>query len=313
VATVDEAQTILRALGLPPAQSNEMAALTLLALCGLTPRTPWKAATRSRRTVTKGIMDYVRETYGKDYAPNTRETFRRQVLHQFDQARIVDYNAFEPDLPTNSPRAHYAITESTLAVVRTYGTKAWESAAKAHLAENGALTARYYSPRDHNKVPVTLPDGQVRVLSPGKHNEVQKAIIEEFAPRFAPGSEVLYLGDTAKKNLILDVTTFAALDIPITEHDKLPDVVLFDRKKRWLYLIEAVTSHGPVSPKRVIEIEALLTKCTAGPVYVSAFPNIAVFKKHAKNIAWETEVWLADVPDHLIHFNGDRFFGPRAP
>ena len=312
MATVDEAQAILRALGLPPAQSNEMAALTLLALCGLTPKTPWSAATRSRRTVTKGIMDYVRDTYGKEYAPNTRETFRRQVLHQFDQARIVDYNAFEPDLPTNSPRAHYAITESALAVVQTYGTKAWEAAATAYLAEHGALTARYSSPRDHNKVPVTLPDGQTLVLSPGKHNEVQKAIIEEFAPRFAPGSEVLYLGDTAKKALIVDAKAFLALGIPITEHDKLPDVVLFDRKKQWLYLIEAVTSHGPVSPKRVIEIEALLKKCTAGPVYVSAFPDMAEFKKHAKDIAWETEVWLADVPDHLIHFNGDRFFGPRT-
>jgi type II restriction enzyme len=311
VATVDEAQAILRALGLPPAQSNEMAALTLLALCGLTPTAPWKAATRSRRTVTKGIMDYVRETYGKDYAPNTRETFRRQVLHQFDQARIVDYNPFEPDLPTNSPRAHYAITESVLAVVQTYGTKAWEAAATEYLAEHGALTERYSSPRDHSKVPVSLPDGQTLVLSPGKHNEVQKAIIEEFAPRFAPGSEVLYLGDTAKKALIVDAKTFLALGIPITEHDKLPDVVLFDRKKQWLYLIEAVTSHGPVSPKRVIEIEALLQKCTAGPVYVSAFPDMAEFKKHAKDIAWETEVWLSDVPDHLIHFNGDRFFGPR--
>lgn len=312
MATVDDAQTILRALGLPPAQSNEMAALTLLALCGLTPNSPWSEATRTRRSVTKGIMDYVRETYGKDYAPNTRETFRRQVLHQFDQARIVDYNAFEPDLPTNSPRAHYAITETALAAVKTYGTKKWEAAAKAYVDEHGALLARYSSPREHNKVPVTLPDGQTLALSPGKHNEVQKAIIEEFAPRFAPGSEVLYLGDTAKKALIVDAKAFAELGIPITEHDKLPDVVLFERKKRWLYLIEAVTSHGPVSPKRIIEIEALMKKCTAGPVYVSAFPDMAEFKKHAKDIAWETEVWLADVPDHLIHFNGDRFFGPRS-
>lgn len=75
--------------------------------------------------------------------------------------------------------------------------------------------------------------------------------------------------------------------------------------------MEAVTSHGPVSPKRIVELEVMLSKCKAGLVYLSAFPDMGEFKKHAKDIAWKTKVWLADVPDHLIHFNGDWFFGPR--
>ncbi|MFS2517149.1 MULTISPECIES: BsuBI/PstI family type II restriction endonuclease [Parabacteroides] len=29
------------------------------------------------------------------------------------------------------------------------------------------------------------------------------------------------------------------------------------------------------------------------------------------DIAWETEVWIAENPGHMIHFNGDRFIGPR--
>lgn len=256
-------------------------------------------------------MDYVRDHFGKVYAANTRETFRRQVLHQFVQAHIADYNPFEPGLPTNSPRAHYAITEAALTAVRTFGTPGWKEAARKFVAEHGALKVLYSGKREQCRVPIKLPDGQEIRLSPGKHNEVQKAIVEEFAPRFAPGSELLYLGDTANKNLVVNDTALAALGIPISDHDKLPDVVLFERTKEWLFLIEAVTSHGPVSPKRVVELEAMLTRCKAGLVYVSAFPDMSEFKKHAPNIAWETEVWLADVPDHLIHFNGDKFFGPR--
>ena len=312
VARVEEARKILKALGLPAAQFNEMSALTLIALCGLGPDDAWAKAARIRCTVTKGIMDHVREKFGKDYAANTRETFRRQVLHQFVQAHIVDYNAFEPDLPTNSPRAHYAVTKPVLAAVKAYGTAGWKEAARRFVVEHGALTVLYSPERERRRVPVTLPDGQEIRLSPGKHNEVQKAIVEEFAPRFAPGSELLYLGDTAKKDLVVNTTALGRLGIPITEHDKLPDVVLYDRTRQWVFLIEAVTSHGPVSPKRIVELDAMFANCPAGLIYVSAFPDMAEFKRHAPAIAWETEVWLGDVPDHLIHFNGDRFFGPRT-
>ncbi|MGD0290562.1 MAG: BsuBI/PstI family type II restriction endonuclease [Candidatus Binataceae bacterium] len=265
-----------------------------------------------RCTVTKGIMDYVREKFRKDYAPNTRETFRRQVLHQFVQGHIADYNPFEPGLPTNSPRAHYAISEAALAAVKAHGTRKWNQAARKFIAEHGALRDLYSPEREGRRVPVTLPDGQKLHLSPGKHNEVQRAIVEEFGRRFAPGSELLYFGDTSKKNLVVETTELLRLNVPITEHDKLPDVVLYDRKREWLFLIEAVTSHGPVSPKRIVELEAMFARCPAGMVFVSAFPDMAEFKKHARHIAWETEVWLADIPDHLIHFNGDRFFGPRG-
>jgi type II restriction enzyme len=148
-------------------------------------------------------------------------------------------------------------------------------------------------------------------LSPGKHNEVQAAIVEAFAARFAPGACLLYLGDTAKKNLHIDAGRLAALGAPVTEHDKLPDVILHDEKRNRVFLIEAVTSHGPMTPKRVVELEAMFTVCQVPLIYVSAFPNFAEFRKHLKTIAWETEVWIAEIPDHLIHFNGDRFLGPR--
>jgi type II restriction enzyme len=256
-------------------------------------------------------MAFCKDVYKKEYAPNTRETFRRQVLHQFVQARIADYNPDNPGLPVNSPNAHYAITSEALEAIKTYGTKAWREAAERFKSEVGELSKKYLKARSQTLIPVKLSNGKTLKLSAGKHNEVQAAIVEDFAARFAKGSEVLYLGDTANKDLYVDKATLKELGIPITEHSKLPDVVLYDRKKNWLYLVEAVTSHGPVSPKRIVELEEMLEKCKAGKVYVSAFPDFAEFKKHSTKIAWETEVWLVDFPEHMIHFNGDRFVGPR--
>jgi hypothetical protein len=160
-------------------------------------------------------------------------------------------------------------------------------------------------------IPIRLPEGVLLNLSPGKHNELQRAVIKDFVPRFASDARVLYLGDTAKKNLHFDEASLKLLGVPVSEHDKLPDLVLFDENKQWVFLIEAVTSHGPMTPKRFVELEKMFAKCRAGLIYVSAFLDWAEFRKHLKNIAWETEVWVAEMLDHMIHFNGDRFLGPR--
>ena len=119
------------------------------------------------------------------------------------------------------------------------------------------------------------------------------------------------MGDTEDKDLYVNAAGLQALNLPLTEHSKLPDIVISDDKRGWLILVEVVTSHGPVSPKRVVELEEFTQDCPFGIVYVTAFPNAKEFKKHVDEIAWETEVWLSDTPDHMIHFNGDRFIGPR--
>ena len=109
-----------------------------------------------------------------------------------------------------------------------------------------------------------------------------------------------------KLRLIVDEETFQELGLPVPSQEKLPDIVLFEEKRNRLFLIEAVTSHGPVSPKRHLELEETFKACTVKRVYVSAFPDFNVFKNFITEIAWETEVWLSEIPDHLIHFNGDR-------
>lgn len=308
---LDEAKQILKDLGLPKSQQNEISAYTLLALCEIKPKDNWNRATNKSLRVTKGIMQFVKHVYKKSYAPNTRETFRRQVLHQFVQARITDYNPDDPTLPVNSPNAHYAITEVALQAIKTFGTKKWERSVKIFTSQVGNLSKKYQRERKKILIPVKVANGKTLRLSAGKHNKVQAAVVEQFAPRFTSDGKLVYLGDTAKKDFYVDKTLLKKLRIPIDQHSKLPDVVIIDESKNWLFLIEAVTSHGPISPKRLLELEGFLKNCTLEKIYVTAFPDFTEFKKHSANIAWETEVWLVETADHLIHFNGDKFLGPR--
>ena len=284
---------------------------TLLAMAGIGPDTPWADAAEPRVSP-HGVIEFARDRHGKNYAENTRETIRRQAIHQFVQGGILARNPDDPALPTNSPRTHYALTAEALVVIKSFGTRSFDAKAEAfRAAVGGGLAARYARSRVRRSMPVTLPGGGQVILSPGKHNALQRDVVEVFLPRFAPGTALLYLGDTDHKHLYVEAERLAELGIPINQHDKLPDVVALDGARGWLFLIEAVTSHGPVSPKRHVELEQALVGCKAGRIYVSAFLDFREFKRHADQIAWETEVWIAETPTHLMHYNGDRFFGPR--
>lgn len=311
MSRIKDAILILTALGLPRAQQNERSALTLLALAGLRPKTPWESA-KADLLRTVDIMDFMRDAYKKNYAPNSRETIRRQTLHQFEQARLVDRNPDDRARATNSGKSAYRLTDPALSVIAAYGHElAFDNAVAAFKEKFGSLETAYRGSRDLHRVPLVLADGTEVSLSSGAHNELQAAVVREFGPRFAPGARVLYLGDTADKHVVLDANGLSDLGITLTEHDKLPDVVLFQPDRNWIFLIEAVTSHGPVSPKRHKELEITFANCRADRVYVTAFPNANVFRRYAVDIAWETEVWLADAPSHMIHFNGEKFLGPH--
>lgn len=310
---IKAAHQIIIALGLPRAQQNERSALSLLALLNLTPGKAWADAENPLVGITP-IMDWAREHYGKEYAPNTRETFRRQTMHQFCDAGIALYNPDKPDRPVNSPKAVYQIEPAALALLRTFGTPAWHDSLTAYLTERETLVARYAKEREHNRIPVEIAPGKEITLSPGEHSELIRAIIEDFAPRFAPGSVLVYAGDTGDKWGYFDAPLLAGLGVDVDSHGKMPDVVLHYTARNWLLLVESVTSHGPVDGKRHAELAALFAGSTAGLVYVTAFPNRAVMGRYLGDIAWETEVWVADAPSHLIHFNGERFLGPyNAP
>jgi BsuBI/PstI restriction endonuclease domain/BsuBI/PstI restriction endonuclease HTH domain len=307
---IDAANQVIAALGLPRAQQNERSALCLLALLNLVPGKPWSASGKPLLGITP-IMDWAREHYGKAYAPNSRETFRRQSMHQFCDAGLVVYNPDKPDRPVNSPHAVYQIEPSALSLLRSYKSPKWSQKLAMYLSRRPTLVARYAKERVQHRIPIVVSAGKTIDLSPGEHSELIRSILVDFAPRFAPGSVLVYVGDTGDKWGYFDTDLLAGLGVRVDSHGKMPDVVLHFAEKNWLLLIESVTSHGPVDGKRHAELTTLFAGASAGLVYVTAFPNRAVMSRYLGDIAWESEVWVADAPSHLIHFNGDRFLGPH--
>ena len=304
-----EAIDILGQFGLPRAQINERTAYCLLALLNITPDKAWGEAGSPLVGITP-MMDFAREYYGKDYAPNTRETFRRFSMHQMVQAGIALYNPDMPDRPTNSPKAVYQISPAALDVIKAYGSRDWTGKLSAFKSMASTLTVQYAKERLMDMVKVNIRKDLQVSLSPGKHNELIRAIIEDMAPRFIPGSTLVYIGDTGEKWGFFDDALSARLGFNVEAHGKMPDVILWQEEKNWLVLVESVTSHGPVDSKRYIELSELFSSVHADKVFISAFPDKRTFARFASDVAWETEVWVSDNPTHMVHFNGDKFIGP---
>ena len=304
MSNVDKIRNILIALGVPEKQQNDLCCYVLLVMAKIYPKSKWECAQNEWIRI-HDMMSYINMFYRETpYAENTRETVRKNALHHFRTAAFVEDNG----LATNSPNYRYRLTEEFLNVLKNMGS---EESIKAFLKKHESLKSIYASKKDKQKQALSV-NGQRLALSPGKHNKLQKAIVEDFAPRFAPNAKCLYVGDTTEKDLVKDVETLKKLGFTITLHDTMPDVVFYDEKKDWLYFVEAVTSVGPMDPKRIVELADLTKNVKAGKIFVTAFLDFATYKKFAADLAWDTEVWIADMPEHMIHLNGDKFLGPRG-
>ncbi len=302
---ISETREFLRNIGMPKQQQADICCYVILAMAGIKPEMPWNEATNEWIRI-HDIIQFANTYYGTSYAENSRETFRKQALHRFRTAALVEDNG----KATNSPNYRYRLTDETLQLIKNINSNALDAAMSRFLKYHDKLVDMYASKKKMTMMPVKI-NGDDFKFSAGKHNELQKAIIEEFAPRFAPNAECLYVGDTIEKDLVKNVEKLSELGFEITLHDKMPDVVLYREDKNWIYFVESVTSVGPMDPKRILEIQELTKNVSAGKIYVTAFLDFKTYKKFAEELAWETEVWIAEMPEHMIHLNGDKFMGPR--
>lgn len=300
-----ETREFLKNIGMPKQQQADICCYVILAMAGVKPEMAWSEATNEWIRI-HDIIQFANKYYGTTYAENSRETFRKQALHRFRTAALVEDNGEV----TNSPNYRYRLTDEILQVIRKTTTKEYNSYINRFLSYHERLIDTYSSKKKMTMMPVKI-NGDDFHFSAGKHNELQKAIIEDFAPRFAPNSECLYVGDTIEKDLVKNVNKLSKLGFEITLHDKMPDVVLYREDKDWIYFVESVTSVGPMDPKRILEIDELTQNVSAGKIYVTAFLDFKTYKQFAEQLAWETEVWIAEMPEHMIHLNGDKFMGPR--
>lgn len=306
---LNEATAILKQLDFGPKQSNELAGYVLLALLDLKPHSAWRQAANPLRGITP-IMDFVAEHYGQRYAPNTRETVRDEAVKYFVEAGLLLRNPDHPQRPTNSGKTVYQIEPTALKLLRGFGRRNWSKQITDYLGGRESIRRELQRHRELTRIPVALPDGRTVKLSPGGQNPLIKQIVEEFCPRFVPNGRVVYIGDTENKFEHLESAYLTTLGVTIDSAAKMPDVVVHAVERNWLLLIEAVTSAGPIDGKRRLELKSLFADSTAGLVFVTAFETRRAMQSFSPLISWETEVWIAEAPDHLIHFDGERFLGP---
>lgn len=304
-----EAVHALKEMGFGPRQSNETAGYSLLALLDLKPSQNWSDSTAPLRGITP-IIEFVREFYGVQYAPNSREQIRDEAVKHFAESGLLVRNPDNPSRPTTSAKTVYQIEPHALELMQSFGSLAWQSNLGTYLLSRKSILQELVRERTMHRIPVTLPSGEQVGLSPGGQNPLIKAIIEEFCARFVPRGLVIYIGDAEDKFRYLDSKYLKNLGVEISPAAKMPDVVLYDKARNWLLLIEAVTSVGPVDGKRRSELKQLFSGSTAGLIFITAFLTRGEMRGFLTQISWETEVWIAENPDHLIHFNGERFLGP---
>jgi len=312
---LNEALDILATVGLPvesePVRRRERMAACMMAVAGVTKK--WseaKSAEDGRHLKTREVIPFVNKHFEENISSGSYDDVRRKDLKLAVVSGLILNSGDNPSRATNDPTRGYALAPEFAMLIRTYGSPVWLKSLAAFNKNRPSLAELLLRKRDIERIPVKLPGGRKLELSMGKHNDLQKAIIEQFLPLWGYGAEVLYVGDTSNKSLHIERERLKELGFFELSHDELPDVIAYSKSKNWLYVIEAVHSSGPISELRLMELKKLLAGCKAGIVYVTAFLTRKAHAKWADQIAYETEVWTADRPEHLQHLNGPRFMGP---
>lgn len=314
---INEALFIINKLGIPfkglSERRLEKMAMSFLACIEVKRSSDWKNAKDSKSSCTpstRQIITYINNNFDEKISSGSYDDIRRKDLKLLVTADIIIRSAQDPNAATNNPTRGYALNPEYINIIQSFGKNNWTNKVDLLLIDRELLSEKFEAKRKINKVTVKTPNGETLVFSPGEHNILQKAIIEDLLPRYGYGSEVLYVGDTSNKYLSVNKEKLKELKFFDIAHEELPDVISYSSSRNWLYLIEAVHSSGPINNIRLEQLKKLTKPCTAEIIYITAFLNRVTFRKFAPEIAWETEVWIADAPDHLIHFNGDKFLGP---
>jgi type II restriction enzyme len=309
---INEALDILESVGIPlenkTERSLERMAVCFLAVASVTDK--WSKASSDNFYKTRDVINYVNTHFEENISSGSYDDIRRKDLKLLVLTGLVVNSGEKQSAATNDPTRGYSLDENFKDLIVNYGNKEWAQKVQAFTRNRPSLAEMLVRKRDIEQIPVTLPSGIELRFSSGEHNILQKKIIEDFLPRFGKGCSVLYIGDTAHKLLHIDEEKLKSLNFFELSHDELPDIIAYNTLDNWLFLIEAVHSAGPMSEIRVYELKKLLKNCNAELIFVTAFLKRGDFRKWSANIAWETEVWIADNPDHLIHFNGSKFLGP---
>lgn len=255
---------------------------------------------------TRDIIKFENDHYGEQISSGSYDDIRRKDLKQLQEAGLVINSSMLDQSATNDPNRGYALDAQFASLLKAFGTRKWEEKLAYFLEIRQKVREELERKKAMERIPVTLPSGLTLELSMGEHNLIQKKVIEDFLPFWGMGAEVLYIGDTTDKFLHHIVETLKELHITL-EHGELPDIVAYSKTKNLLFLIEAYHSSNPMNEQRVNSLKKLVEDCPAEVVFVTAFLTKKDGLKHLKEVSWNTEVWFANEPQHMMHLNGHKF------
>lgn len=307
---------IIECLGVPiddlTNRQKEKMAMAFLAVGGVKTSSGWKRIKDSNNDyapTTREIIDFYNANLGDHISRGSYDDVRRSDLSRLLKATIVINS--KPASNNSNPTRGYKINSEYSRIIRNYGQSDWFTQVVTFNKSHPTYEERISQKRNIAKLKVSTPDGREIELKDGEHNAIQKQIIEEFLPRYGHGATILYCGDSDNKyGIIFEKDKLTVLGFGDLKQGKLPDVVAYSPSKDWIYMIEAYHTSNPITPERKYELEQLMGAGVSKAVFVTAFENSSAYRSCPEDLAWETEVWIATDPDHMIHRNGTRFLGP---
>lgn len=319
-ALINQALYILEKFGIPlnglTQRRMERIGMAFLAVANVKIINDWstvKGYDGSHALKSREIIRYWNANFYENVSESSYDDIRRKDLKLLVLSGVIFSSAANPNAARNDGTRAFALSSKYATLIKAFGSDGWEAEVEKFLENKITLEEQLSGNRNLSLIHVNFPSGKNSEFSPGKHNELQKAVIEEFLPRYGYGAEILYVGDAANRFLHLEKERLEDLNFFELSYGELPDIVAYSEQRNWLYLIEAVHSSGSISSVRLIELKKLTEQCTADIIFVTAFLDRKTFRQFAPDIAWETEVWIAESPDHIIHFDGEKFLWLYSP
>lgn len=320
---IGSVQAALADLGLGAKASNEGSAYVAAVCCGLSQ----SAALSDAKITSLGISEMIKSinegfpdaNKGRGYKPNTRETIRDDTVKAFLAHGILELE--DPDIPANSSKVRYKSRETLVRLLRSIQTDDYRTELARAKAVSDKLLSIYGRKRELDQTPVVLPDEDVMFISNEGQGPLVRAIVEKMLPRFAGGVSVLAIdtadglkfpwegkaGNQAAESVreLISEQPKTAVNTPI-----YPDVIAYDGDKGWLFLVEACNSEGVFDERRRSRLADLLGPRFPNMIFITCFNSRNEMKQWLPQLAWETEVWVADDPDHMIHLDGAKYLSP---
>ncbi len=315
---IRESLHIVEALGIPTDdltdERKEKIAIALLAVGDVKSSRDWpriKDANKDYAVTTKQMITFYNQYLEDSTSMGSYDYVLRFGLERLLIAGIVVRS--KPNANLSDSTRGYKISVEYSRIIRTYGQRDWAQQVAIFNRSHKTYAERLAQQRDIPKITVRTADGQEFQLKDGEHNIIQQQVIQEFLPRFGYGATILYCGDSDNKyGVINEAKILTSLGIGDISRGKLPDIVAYSEVKDWIFLIEAYHSSNPITPERKYQLEQMMRSSASKCIFVTAFNNHDAYHSCPEDIAWETEIWIATEPDHMIHRNGHRFMGPYS-